>query len=98
MGKSLRIGGKVRIRIPAVADVRHPQVRIIPRAPLAGKMLERGNHAPLREPFAEGQRMLAHGAPVEAPDPVDVDVLTSYIKTHSPLRVRPADRLSRRNP
>jgi len=46
----------------------------------------------------DGYAMLAKGAPVEAPDPVDVDVLTSYIKTHSPLRVRPADRLSRRNP
>ena len=61
-------------------------------------MLERGNDAPLRKPFAEGQSMLAKGTPVEAPDPADVDVLAGYIRSHSPLTVRPAARLERRNP
>lgn len=46
----------------------------------------------------DGYAMLAKGAPVEAPDPVDVEVLTAYIKAHSPLAVRPADRLARRKP
>jgi hypothetical protein len=39
--------------------------------------------------------MLAKGAPVEAPDAADVDVLAAYIKKHSPLTALPSDRLTR---
>ena len=43
----------------------------------------------------DGYAMLAKGTPVEAPDPVDVDVLAAYIKKSSPLTVLPQDRLHR---
>lgn len=41
----------------------------------------------------DGYAMLGKGTPVEAPDPVDVDVLSAYIKKHSPLNILPPDRL-----
>lgn len=37
--------------------------------------------------------MLAKGTPVDAPDPVDADVLSAYIKKYSPLNTLPPDRL-----
>ena len=43
----------------------------------------------------DGYAMLAKGSPVEAPDPVDVDVLAAYIKKFSPLTALPPDRLIR---
>ena len=43
----------------------------------------------------DGYAMLAKGAPVEAPDAADVDVLAAYIKKHSPLTDLPPDRLTR---
>ena len=43
----------------------------------------------------DGYAMLAKGSPVEAPDPVDVDVLAAYIKKFSPLTSLPPDRLIR---
>ena len=41
----------------------------------------------------DGYAMLAKGTPVDAPDPVDADVLSAYIKKHSPLHTLPPDRL-----
>ena len=41
----------------------------------------------------DGYAMLAKGTPVDAPDPVDADVLSAYIKKYSPLNILPPDRL-----
>ena len=43
----------------------------------------------------DGYAMLAKGTPVEASDPVDVDVLSAYIKKYSPLNTLPPDRLQK---
>lgn len=43
----------------------------------------------------DGYAMLAKGVPVEAPDPADVDILTAYIKAHSPLPMPAAGRITR---
>lgn len=43
----------------------------------------------------DGYAMLGKGTPVEAPDPVDVDVLSTYIQKHTPLNSLPPDRLQK---
>ena len=45
----------------------------------------------------DGYAMLAKGTPVDAPDPVDADVLSAYIKKHSPLNSLPPDRLQKQH-
>ena len=46
----------------------------------------------------DGYAMLAKGMPVDAPDPVDADVLSAYIKKHTPLTSLPPDRLQKQAP
>ncbi|KAF5080209.1 hypothetical protein DSECCO2_122680 [anaerobic digester metagenome] len=58
--KGLRVGRKVGLGVPAAGDVRQPQMRILLRAALTGKMLERWDDAALRQPLPKGQSVRGH--------------------------------------
>lgn len=53
--EGLRIGQQIAAAVPTTADVGEAQMRIAPRAALAGKVLEYGNDSGASQPLPEGQ-------------------------------------------